>query len=97
MREDPARLQAELDALPKAPLINNPSGSGTIETYTIMHGKTGPEFGVLLGRLKETGERFIANTPSDRRTLDDLQERESLGREGVVRTRDGRNLFVPKD
>jgi acetyl-CoA C-acetyltransferase len=97
LREDPARLQAELDALPKAPLINNPSGSGTIETYTIMHGKTGPEFGVLLGRLKETGERFIANTPSDRRTLDDLQERESLGREGVVRTRDGRNLFVPKD
>jgi acetyl-CoA C-acetyltransferase len=96
-REDPARLQAELDALPKATLVMNPSGPATIETYTIMHGKTGPEFGVLFGRLKETGERFIANTLSDRRTLDDLQERDSLGRHGVVQSQAGRNVFVPRD
>jgi acetyl-CoA C-acetyltransferase len=96
-REDPGLLQAELDALPKAPLIKNPSGPATIETYTIMHGKTGPEFGVLLGRLTATDERFIANTPSDRHTLDDLREREGLGRQGVVESQDGRNVFVPKD
>jgi acetyl-CoA C-acetyltransferase len=96
-REDPGRLQAELDALPKAPLIKDPSGPATIETYTIMHGKTGPEFGVLFGRLTATGERFIANTPSDRHTLADLQEREGLGRQGIVGSQDGRNTFVPKD
>src|SRR5262249_34559454 len=93
-REDPGRLQVELDSLPKAPFTKNPSGPATIETYMIMHGKTGPEFGVVLGRLKETDERFIANTASDRRTLDDLQEHDSLGRLGVVRPHDGRNLFV---
>jgi acetyl-CoA C-acetyltransferase len=96
-REDPGLLQAELDALPKAILVMKPSGPATIETYTVMHGKMGPEFGVLFGRLKETGERFIANTPSDRRTLDDLQERDSLGRHGVVQSQAGRNVFVPKD
>jgi len=95
-REKPGRLQAELDALPKAPLCNEAEGLATIETYTIMHGKTGPEFGVLLGRLKETGQRFIANTASDRSTLDDLQERDSLGRVGVVRSQEGRNVFVPE-
>jgi acetyl-CoA C-acetyltransferase len=96
-REDPARLQAELDALPKAPLTKNPSGLAIIETYTIMHGKSGPEFGVVLGRLTQTGERFIANTASDRRVLDDLQERESLGRLGVVRSVEGRNIFSLDD
>jgi acetyl-CoA C-acetyltransferase len=94
-RESPTRLQAELDSLPKAPFAQNPSGPATIETYTIMHGKTGPQFGVVLGRLKETGERFIANTAPDRQTLDDLQEFDSLGRSGMVRPHEGRNLFVP--
>jgi acetyl-CoA C-acetyltransferase len=95
-REDPSRLQAELDALPKAPLVRNPSGIATIETYTITHSKEGPEFSVLFGRLKETGQRFIANTVSDRRVLEDLQEQDSLGRPGVVRFQQGRNLFVPE-
>jgi acetyl-CoA C-acetyltransferase len=96
-REDPGRLQAELDALPKAKLIKNPSGPATIETYTIMHGKTGAEFGALLGRLTATGERFIANTSSDRRTLDDLQERDSLGRRGTVQSHEEHNIFAPAD
>jgi acetyl-CoA C-acetyltransferase len=96
-RESPDRLQAEIDGLPKAPFTNNPSGGATIETYTIMHGKTGPEFSVVLGRLNQTGERFIANTASDRRILDDLQEHDSLGRSGTVQSDDGRSLFVVGD
>src|SRR3546814_3815557 len=55
-REDPAVLQAELDAMPKVPYVSEASGPATIETYTVMHGKTGPESGVVYGRLNATGQ-----------------------------------------
>lgn len=94
-REDPARLQAQLDALPKAPFAQQAEGAATIETYTVMHDKRGPAYSVLLGRLNATGERFIANTPADAAVLQDLQAREGLGRAGLVRHRDGLNTFYP--
>ena len=95
-REAPAALQAQLDALPKAPFTETPQGGATIETYTVMHGKEGPEFAVVFGRLAATGQRFIANLPDDRAALWDLQNRDSLGRPGQVqRSTEGRNLFVP--
>jgi acetyl-CoA C-acetyltransferase len=94
-REQPNVLQAELDALPKAPFTETPSGEATIETYTIMHGKAGPELGIVVGREKSSGRRFLANAPGDAPTLRDLQEREGSGRPGVV-SRDGaRNIFRP--
>lgn len=93
-RENPARLQGELDALPKAPFTETPDGAAHIETYTVMHGRHGPEFGLVIGRLDATGERFIANPDSDPAVLADLQDRESLGRPGVVESRDGHNRFV---
>jgi acetyl-CoA C-acetyltransferase len=95
-RESPGILQSQLDALPKAPLVEDASGPAIIETYTIMHGKSGPEFGVVIGRLKENGNRFLANTPPDFALLHDLQECESLGRAGVVRHHEGRNTFMPE-
>jgi acetyl-CoA C-acetyltransferase len=88
-------LQRELDALPKAPFTETPSGRARIETYTVMHGKSAPEFAVVFGRLDATGERFIANTPADAATLVDLRDRDSLGRPGTVRHQDGHNTFVP--
>lgn len=95
-REAPAALQAQLDALPKAPFTETPQGGATIEAYTVMHGKEGPEFAVVFGRLAATGQRFIANLPDDRAALWDLQNRDSLGRPGQVqRSTEGRNLFVP--
>lgn len=95
-REAPAVLQAQLDALPKAPFTETPQGAATIETYTVMHGKDGPAFGVVFGRLAATGQRFIANLPDDPAGLWDLQNRDSLGRPGQVRrAQDGRNLFIP--
>jgi acetyl-CoA C-acetyltransferase len=94
-RESPSVLEAELDALPKAPLVEDASGPAIIETYTIMHGKTGLEFSVVIGRLKENGRRFLANTSEDVRLLDDLQEHEGLGRSGVVQTQNGCNWFIP--
>lgn len=95
-RESPAIVQAEVEALPKATLTETPSGPATIETYTIMHGKTGPEFAVVIGRLKETGHRFVANTPTESAVLRDLLEHDGLGRSGIVRHQDGHNIFVPE-
>jgi acetyl-CoA C-acetyltransferase len=94
-REDPSRLQNELDRRPKAPFTAKPAGRATIETYTVMHDRDGPSFAVLFGRLAATGERFVANTPGDAATLHDLQQREGLGRSGTVSHHDGRNTFVP--
>ena len=95
-REAPSELQAQLDALPKAPFTETPQGAATIETYTVMHGKDGPDFAVVFGRLAATGQRFIANLPDGPAGLWDLQNRESLGRPGQAsRAENGRNLFVP--
>ena len=94
-RESPQVLQATLDAMPIPPFAETPSGAATVETYTVMHDRKGPEYGVVVGRLYATGERFIANTPQERAVLEDLQERESIGRPGTVQHRDGRNTFIP--
>lgn len=93
-RESPSALQARIDALPKAPFTETPSGDAVVETYTVMHGRKGPEYGIVFGRLKATGQRFVANVSPDPETLRDLQERDSLGRPGTVsQGADGRNLI----
>ncbi len=94
-REDPAVLQADLDRLPKAPFSATPFGPARIETYTVMHGRSGPEFGLVVGRLVASGERFVANTPSDPATLLRLRDEESLGRPGSVVTEGGLSVFTP--
>ena len=94
-RESPSVLQARIDALPKAPFNEKPQGAARIETYMVMHGKRGPEWGAVFGRLEATGERFLANPPADPAVLWDLQQRDSLGRPGTVSQIEGRNLFVP--
>jgi acetyl-CoA C-acetyltransferase len=94
-RDDPSRLQHELDRQPKPAFTEQPAGRATIETYTVMHDRHGPSYAVLFGRLLATGERFVANTPDDPATLMDLQSREGLGRPGHVSSRDGHNVFVP--
>ena len=61
-----------------------------------MHGRAGPDFGVVVGRLDDGGKRFLANLPDDPTGLWDLQNRESLGRPGrVQRAENGRNIFTP--
>jgi acetyl-CoA C-acetyltransferase len=95
-RQAPSLLQARLDAVPKAPFTQTPQGAASVETYTVMHGRNGPQFAVVFGRLHSTGQRFIANLPDDPAGLWDLQNRDSLGRPGQVRRADdGRNLFIP--
>lgn len=94
-REDPAVLQSTLDAMPLVDFTETPEGTARIETYTVMHERGGPKYAIVLGRLDATGQRFIANTPTDAGALDDLQAREGLGRPGHVVHRDGLNTFTP--
>ncbi|MFN3514581.1 MAG: acetyl-CoA acetyltransferase [Phenylobacterium sp.] len=95
-REDPAVIQSQIDALPHPEIVESPSGSATIEAYTVVHGRDGYLMGIVVGRDAE-GRRFVANTPTDEATLAGLEAQESVGRTGQVRqTEDGqRNLFVP--
>ena len=73
-----------------------PSGPATVETYTIGHGRDGaPEQGIIVGRLDDSGKRFLANTPPDPDLLEDLEGREVIGTKGAVETVDGVGLFQP--
>jgi len=92
---DSAAIQREIDADAKARLAEAPQGEGVIETYAVLHGKQGPETGVLFGRLQATGERFLANTPADPQLLARLEQVEGIGLQGTVAQVDGRNVFTP--
>lgn len=95
-RADSDAIQREIDREAKAPVAVEPKGEATIESYAVLHGKSGPENGVLLGRLCATGERFVANTPSDPALLAKLQVVEGIGLPGSVTQVDGRNVFTPR-
>ena len=95
-REVPKTYQKQIDALPRPEIAWEPSGPATIETYTVVHGRDGPRMGIVFGR-DASGRRFIANTPTDEKTLLDLQSREGVGRPGAVHSSDGgmKNVFFP--
>jgi acetyl-CoA C-acetyltransferase len=93
-RENPAAYQAELDAMAKPALVEDANGAAKIETYTVMHRADGPEHGLIIGRLTESGARFLANTPPDATVLRDLQDNGDVGRPGKVASKDGKNVFT---
>ena len=68
----------------KPDLVELAEGPAKIETYTVMHRPDGPEHGLIIGRLTETGQRFLANTPQDTAVLMDLEENGEVGRPGRV-------------
>ncbi|KAL1982976.1 hypothetical protein VTN96DRAFT_591 [Rasamsonia emersonii] len=48
--------------VPVPPIAAQAEGEATIETYTVEFNRSGsPEKGFIVGRLKDTGERFVAN------------------------------------
>ena len=92
-REDPGRLQAELDAGAKQRVNARPSGTGTIETYCVAYGKAAPEKAWIIGRLDGSGERFVAMAGDDPPLLADMLTQEQLGRKVSVSEHGGRNVF----
>ncbi len=94
-REDPKKLQAELDAGSRQRVNTRPVGAGTIETYCVTYGKAGPERAYILGRLDGSGDRFVAMAGNDPALLADMVTREQLGRGLIVAQQEGRNVFRP--
>ena len=91
---DSSGIQAQVDGQPQPAVSYDPDGRATIETYTVVYGKTGPSYGIVVGRLPG-GERFLANTQdSDERTLQELIESEPLGRTIYVRAIGPGNRFA---
>lgn len=94
-REDPKSYQRDIDAMAHPEVEAKPEGEGTVETYTVMHDRNGPKMGIIVGRLAN-GKRFLAHTPDDPATLNDLMAREALNRRGRVTPGEKTNLFVPQ-
>jgi acetyl-CoA C-acetyltransferase len=92
--KDPKIYQAEIDADKGPAVTEHANGAATIETYTVMHDRKGPSFGILFGRL-EDGSRFIANTPEDLELLAEMSKKDYLGASGQVKSADGLNVFTP--
>jgi len=87
---------SEPEHAPPVLFADEAEGEGTLETYTVMHGRSGaPERGVVVGRLDD-GRRFLAELPADRAALEDFEAREGVGRRGRVTHADGRNRFEPR-
>ena len=99
--QNPAVLQARLDAVPHPHLLPLADGAAHIETYTVTHDKAGPTGAIVIGRLAGTvgagqmADRFIANTPVDAALLAAMQTEDFLGRPGRVRNDGQRNVFLP--
>ncbi len=94
-RENPASYQKTLDALDHPRVEEKPNGAAKIETYTVMHGRGGPEFGIVMGRLNTDGARFVSHV-TDPALVQSLMDKDSLGRAGTVEnTETGLNIFTP--
>ena len=53
------------------------------------------DFAIVMGRLDETGARFVAHAPNDEATLQDMVRRDQLGRPGTVAQGEkGLNIFT---
>ena len=92
--KDPSIYQAEINSQKGPPVTEFANGKAIIETYTIMHDRKGPSFGILFGRLTD-GSRFIANTPDDKGLLSKMISEDYLGALGKVKSVDGLNIFTP--
>jgi len=94
-RCDSSALQARVDSWPAPGVAGEADGPATIESYTVVHDRSGPSQAVVVGRLDGTGERFLANThDEDDRTLHSMIEEDPLGAAIHVRSFEYGNRFV---
>ncbi|MGE3143442.1 MAG: acetyl-CoA acetyltransferase, partial [Hyphomonadaceae bacterium] len=95
-RENPKAYQKEIDALAHPNIVLEPTGPAKIETYTVMHGRSGGRRGIIIGRDAQD-RRFVARPPDDERILDSLERSEGVGRIGTVTSEPGglNNIFTP--
>ena len=94
-RENPINYQQEIDSIESPPFTESPAGIATVETYTICHTRGIPDRGIVIGRLADSGQRFLANTPVDRALFESMIKEEQIGRAGTVKNEGELNIFVP--
>lgn len=76
-------------------LVKEARGDGTVEAYTVLFDREGqPARGIVLGRT-QTGDRFLANTPDDRASLEAFLASRDVGSVGKLSCHDGHNRFEP--
>lgn len=92
--ESTTKIQAQIDGMPSPEFIEIAHGPAKIETYTVCFDKTAPVRGIVIGRLLETDQRFIANSCEDAETLSQMMADDFLGRAGNVVSSDGLNTFT---
>jgi acetyl-CoA C-acetyltransferase len=79
-------VQAEIASWPAPTLDRHPEGWATVETHTMRFGRDGDRSAIVMGRLEETGARFMANDlEGDDAVLDLLAGPEPVGRRVYVR------------
>jgi len=90
---DPSTYQKELDSLSVPELVDEASGRGVVETYTVIHDREGkPESSIIIGRLAD-GRRFLAKGEEDEGSLREMMSNEIICRRGTVKNRGGVNVF----
>ncbi|WP_419709649.1 acetyl-CoA acetyltransferase [Pseudomonas sp. NFX224] len=73
-------IQTMLDNTKGPKLVTRPEGWGVIESYTVVHNKDGSTRGVVVGRMEQTSERFVANPdPQDAAMMKVLNVGEPVG------------------
>ncbi|MBL4871790.1 MAG: acetyl-CoA acetyltransferase [Robiginitomaculum sp.] len=93
-RESSAKIQAQINAMPSPKFTETPSGAAKVETYTVCFDRTNPVSGIVIGRLLETDQRFIANTAIDATTLQQMMQDDFLNCSGAVVSSGGMNTFT---
>lgn len=89
---DNRALQQQIDAAPRLAVAADPTGSATIETWTVGFGREGAKRGIVIVR-NEAGERIVANTSSDAGVLEQLVAQDPIGARGNVRVQDGVSIL----
>lgn len=87
-----ARIQAALDAAPKAVMADDAAGTGRIGTYTVVYAKGVPEQAIVIGDMA-AGGRFVATT-RDAGVISAMLESDPLGRAVVIQPGEKRNSFT---
>ena len=77
---DSTPFQAKADEKPSVKMNRQPKGEAILETYTIHYFKGFPVKAIIVGRLKDSGERFYAGTQmADTETVQALAKKDLIG------------------
>lgn len=89
---DSAAVQQQIDKLPTISLAPDPTGSATVETFTVGFNRDGPKMGIVIARNTQ-GERILALSRTDEASLQQLLAEDPIGRSGQVIVENGVNIF----